>query len=60
VFVALVIQLAMHMRLIVICGQSCTTVYLHIVSWRHDFKKMSLNIQCLLIFCIIFVRNVSV
>jgi len=50
VSVALVIQYAMRMRHIDICGSSGSTVFLNIISLRHDFRKRFLNIKCVLIY----------
>jgi hypothetical protein len=44
VFVALVIQHAMHMRHIVICGLNGYTVFFHSIHKRQDFRKL-LNIK---------------
>jgi len=47
VSVALGIQPARRMRLIVICGLSCITVLFYVISNRHDFRgKKILNIKC--------------
>jgi len=39
VFVALGIQFAMRMRHIVICDLSGSTIFFHITSYTHDFRK---------------------
>ena len=50
-FVALVIQHVMRMRLIVICSQSGCSIFSHIFSKRHDFffKKGTEYKMCVLI-----------
>ena len=45
-FVALVFQHTMHMRHIAICGLPRSTVFFHIISKRHDFRKKLLNTGC--------------
>jgi hypothetical protein len=57
-FVALVIQYAMRMRHIDICGFSGSTVFLHIISLRHDFRKRFLNTKCVLIYSTTLVWNI--
>jgi len=58
-FVASGIQHAMHIRRIVICGLSSSTVFSPLSHKRHDYRKTLLNINCLLIFCTTFARNIS-
>jgi len=53
--VVLVIQHAMRMRPIVICGLPRFTIFFHIISERHDFRKQNLlNIK----FVFEFIYNV--
>ena len=56
VFVALVIQHAMRMRHIVICGLSGCTVFSVLSHTRHDFqRKIPEHKMCVLIFSTTFV-----
>jgi len=60
VFVALSIQYAERMRLIVICGLSGSTELFHITSmWKFSDKHL-LNMKCVFWFFLqLFVRNIS-
>jgi len=44
--VALFIQHAMNMRLIVACGLSCCAMFSHLSHKRHGLEKEALNIKC--------------
>jgi hypothetical protein len=44
--VALVIQHAMHVRHIVICGLSRSTIFFHIISWRFSGGKVTEHKMC--------------
>ena len=39
VFIALIIQHAMRMRHIFVCGQPGSTIFFHIITLSHDFRK---------------------
>jgi hypothetical protein len=50
----------MRMRHIVICGLLSSTVLFHIILKKHDFRKKSDQIKCILIFSTSFVWNISI
>jgi len=56
VYVVVVIQHAMHLRYFVICGLQGSTVFLNIISKRHNFsrKKGIEHKSCVLIFSATF------
>ena len=60
VFVALVIQHAMRMRHIVICGPPRFTIFFHTISQKLRFqKKVTEHETCVLILSTTFVWNIS-
>jgi len=60
-FVALGIQYAMRMRLIVICGLPRSTVFFHIISYTAGFskKKVIEHKMCILLSSTAFVGYIS-
>jgi tRNA A22 N-methylase len=53
----LVIQRTMHVRYTVICGLSGCTIFFHIISKRHDFRKKKVIEYKMSV--LIFVQHVS-
>ena len=60
VFVALVIQHAIRMRHVVICGLSVSTIFFQLSHKRHDSRKnVTEHKMCVVIFSTTFIWNIS-